>query len=528
MSHDTATIFIIDDQENNDGALSIAIKELGKTVVEANFGHRTLDMIFELRPEIVFLSLNSAEYYWSAILSELSEKVPHTTVITFAENPSAEDIVRSFQMGAFDCLLIPISIEDELQQMITRALNESKRRHGPDPNRNIPADGLADSPGTETELTAIREKLTIEQNLRFYEQSVSRENKKMLNVMFNNTHDIVIHLNRDGIVLNTNEVIERLFGVSRISVLGKNLSDYTFLGPDFMQALELYRAASPDVPFPVFELEAYHRDGTKIFVEVQAKQIINDGKVDGIINIIRDITPQKRLEDAKNATILGMAKLAESRDDATGRHLERIREYVKIITQTIRLLPKYENYITADYIKDIYHSSILHDIGKVSTPDAILLKPGRLTRKEFEIMKQHTIVGGNALAAVDAQLQEQSFLTLGKEIAYYHHESWDGSGYPAGLSGEDIPLSARIVAIADVYDALTTERVYKNAFPHQKAVDIICEERGQKFDPDTVDAFMSNLNQIEAVRQRFSQKPPLPLNEDYSAESFMIQNISFK
>ena len=199
------------------------------------------------------------------------------------------------------------------------------------------------------------------------------------------------------------------------------------------------------------------------------------------------------MENTKNATILGLAKLAESRDDCTGGHLERVREYSRMITRAICQLPKYMHYITPAYINDIYLSSILHDIGKVSVPDAILLKPGRLTAEEFDIIKQHTIVGGNALAAVDAELKEQSFLTLGKEIAYYHHEAWDGNGYPEGLEGEAIPLSARIVALADVYDALTTKRVYKDAYSHEKAVDIILEEKGRKFDPEIVEAFVATM-----------------------------------
>jgi response regulator RpfG family c-di-GMP phosphodiesterase len=210
-----------------------------------------------------------------------------------------------------------------------------------------------------------------------------------------------------------------------------------------------------------------------------------------------------------------LAKLAEFRDDNTGRHLERIREYVKIIAISLSCLPHYADYITPAYVDDIYHSSILHDIGKVGIPDAILLKPGRLTAEEFDIIKQHTILGGNALSAVDAELEEQSFLTLGKEIAYYHHESWDGGGYPKGLKGDEIPLSARIVALADVYDALTSKRTYKKAFPHAKTALMIINEKGKKFDPQIIDAFEANLNQFDNIRRKnqennFSTSPALP------------------
>jgi len=328
--------------------------------------------------------------------------------------------------------------------------------------------------------------------------------QKTFQLMFQHTHDAIIHLDINGVAITVNQTLYNIFGISPEEVKGRSLSELDFLGPDYMQAIELYKAASPDTSFPAFELEAFHKDGKKIYIESQAKLILINGEIEGIINIVRNITPQKRLEHTKNATIFGLAKLAESRDDSTGKHLERVREYVKIITQAISQMPKYVGYISQDYIKDIYLSSILHDVGKVSIPDAILLKPGLLTSEEFEVIKQHTVVGGNALAAVDAQLQEQSFLKLGKEIAYYHHESWDGSGYPEGLKGENIPLSARIVSLADVYDALTTARVYKKAYSHEKTIKIILEDRGKKFAPDIVDAFMANLDEFDRVRQKIN------------------------
>jgi response regulator RpfG family c-di-GMP phosphodiesterase len=199
------------------------------------------------------------------------------------------------------------------------------------------------------------------------------------------------------------------------------------------------------------------------------------------------------VQSARNATILGLAKLAEYRDADTGAHLERIREYSKIIAQDLAMKPRYTGYVTSDYIDDIYNSSILHDIGKVGIPDSILLKPGRLTKDEFEVVKRHSALGGDALRAVETKLEGQSFLSLGKEIAYYHHEKWDGTGYPRGLKGDEIPLSARIVALADVYDALTSKRVYKEAYSHQEAMEIITKDRrsrllrrpGGRVPPDT-------------------------------------------
>jgi PAS domain S-box-containing protein len=211
----------------------------------------------------------------------------------------------------------------------------------------------------------------------------------------------------------------------------------------------------------------------------------------------------EQLHQTQGAAMVGLAKLAETRDPETGQHLERMRNYSRLIAEELSVLSEYNLYITEEYIQDIYNSSPLHDIGKVGIPDAILLKPGRLTPKEFEIMKQHSTIGGDALGAADQQLGGESFLTLGKEIAYYHHEKWDGTGYPSGLKGSDIPLSARIVAIADVYDALTSKRIYKDAVSHDQARAIIIDSSGSHFAEDVVRAFLKREKDVLKIKDQF-------------------------
>ncbi|HOV13808.1 MAG TPA: HD domain-containing protein, partial [Spirochaetota bacterium] len=187
-----------------------------------------------------------------------------------------------------------------------------------------------------------------------------------------------------------------------------------------------------------------------------------------------------------------LARLAESRDQDTGDHLNRMRKFSYMIAKRLAKTKTYKGYIDKKYVNNIYHSSPLHDIGKVGISDTILLKPGKLTLDEFELMKNHTVIGGKTLEDAEKQLKykTKSFLAMGKNIAYCHHEKWDGSGYPFGLKGTEIPLSARIVALADVYDALTSKRVYKDAISHEVAKDMIVQGRNKHFDPQIVDTFL--------------------------------------
>lgn len=206
----------------------------------------------------------------------------------------------------------------------------------------------------------------------------------------------------------------------------------------------------------------------------------------------------KEVINTRNVTIFSLAKLAESRDPDTGEHLKRIMNYCKFIATELSKNPKYEN-IDDEFIDNLYISSVLHDIGKVGIPDNILLKPGKLTPEEFEIMKQHTIIGGRTLEEAENQLQFSDFLSMGKVIAYYHHERWNGTGYPKGLKGEEIPLPARIVTLADVFDALMSKRIYKPAFSFEETYNIMKEENGKLFDPDIFEIFEKNKEHFKEI-----------------------------
>ncbi|MCC6488003.1 MAG: two-component system response regulator [Candidatus Hydrogenedentes bacterium] len=216
---------------------------------------------------------------------------------------------------------------------------------------------------------------------------------------------------------------------------------------------------------------------------------------------VRERTAQ--LERTQQVTMFCMARLAESRDPETGEHLDRMRRYVRELAIELGTWPKYDGVIDSGFVETLFYSSPLHDIGKVGIPDAILLKPGKLTPEEFDIMKTHTLVGGDTLKAADEEAGGNSFLTMGRDIAYFHHEKYDGNGYPFGISREEIPLPARIVALGDAYDALTSRRPYKEPFTHERSREIIMEASGSHFDPDVIKAFVARESKFQRIRDQY-------------------------
>ena len=210
--------------------------------------------------------------------------------------------------------------------------------------------------------------------------------------------------------------------------------------------------------------------------------------------------------ETRDVAIFAMAKLAESRDADTGAHLERVQHYCRILAQQMASIDKYRSVINAEFIRLIFQTSPLHDIGKVGVPDAVLLKPGRLDPEEFEIMKRHTTIGAETLASALERFPGVSFLQMASDIAATHHEKFDGTGYPNNLKGDNIPLCGRIAAVADVYDALTSKRPYKQPFTHTKAKEIILEGVGTQFDSDVIDAFLAREPQFLTIRSRFADE----------------------
>ena len=249
------------------------------------------------------------------------------------------------------------------------------------------------------------------------------------------------------------------------------------------------------------EMLRQHNETLERMVEERAEKIREQS-----VELLRR---SEQVVAAQSATISAFCSLVEARDNETGHHIRRTQFYVLALCNALSQHPRFSEELTPDNIHLIFRSAPLHDIGKVGIPDRILLKPGKLDADEWAIMKTHVNLGEQAIAAaeIDAGGEATSFLRFAREIALSHHEKWDGSGYPQGLQGDDIPVSARLMAVADVYDALISARCYKPAFSHEKAMAILAEEAGRHFDPDVLAATLQVAEEFKAIAERFKDEP---------------------
>jgi len=232
----------------------------------------------------------------------------------------------------------------------------------------------------------------------------------------------------------------------------------------------------------------------------QARKILQDQNAQ-LEKLVNDRT--KEVVRTQDVAIFCMASLAETRDNETGNHIRRTQHYVRLLSEYLRMHPGFSDYLSDKNIDLLFKSAPLHDIGKVGVSDKVLLKPGKLNSEEWQEMKRHPQFGYEALLRAEKEIGSSSFLELAREIALTHHEHWDGKGYPNGLMGTEIPISGRLMAIADVYDALISKRVYKEAFSHEQAVELILSEKGTHFDPDIVDAFEKLEGEFKLIADQF-------------------------
>ena len=297
-----------------------------------------------------------------------------------------------------------------------------------------------------------------------------------------------------------------------------------------LEALQLF-GKNPDIRLVVTDLDMPFMDGFELIRRIRQEQskytyiivltsheakysvvaALNDGADDFLTKPAFNEELQLRIKsgvrllrlESQDELIFSMAKLSEYRSEETGYHLEKVQRYTSLLAND--LLDKCKKFnLTTSFVEAIAQVAPLHDIGKVAIPDNILHKPGKLTIEEFQIMKSHSVIGGNMLLDIFSK-SGSHYLKTASDIAMYHHERFDGTGYPKGLKGDAIPLSARIMALADIYDAMTSERCYKEAFSHEKVKKIIAEERGKHLDPDVVDSFQRQENVWLTIKERYQR-----------------------
>jgi response regulator RpfG family c-di-GMP phosphodiesterase len=276
--------------------------------------------------------------------------------------------------------------------------------------------------------------------------------------------------------------------------------------PTFVRSLVMVPVREED---PVGAIGAYWAYRRKLqLTEIETLQRVAHGAAVAMTNVglLKSLMRAKdEAVSAKNAIILAFASLAETRDIETANHVRRTQHYVRALAEALHRRPQFRSVINEQTIELMFKSAALHDIGKVGIPDHILLKPGKLDEAEFAIMQTHVEIGRGAIARAQQEAGDiSSFLAMAREIAHTHHEKWDGTGYPRGLKGEDIPISGRIMAIADAYDAIVSKRVYKAARSHKAAVDAIVEGRGRHFDPVLVDVFIEVVPIFQDIYHRFA------------------------
>ncbi len=329
------------------------------------------------------------------------------------------------------------------------------------------------------------------------------------------TDDGLLILDPSAEIVSGNPGFERLSGCTPSAYLNRDVTvlEAGILGD--MDTRDALHRAALDGPVSQ-EIHGRGDHSTVIISHVTVLPIRNDrGELFAHALLLRDITKKRQLERqvineltntnrAQEALIFGLARLTEERDQCTGFHLERIRNYCRVLARDLSAHQRYGAAVDEEYIDLIYRTAPLHDIGKVGIPDNILLKRGRLTEAEFEIMKQHPEIGQRTLDDIRRLYGDTDFLDMGGDITYCHHECFDGSGYPRGLAGDAIPLSAQILTVADVYDALTSERPYKAAFDHNKTIEIMTRECGTRFAPDLFHVFMAIADKFDAIRTEFA------------------------
>jgi response regulator RpfG family c-di-GMP phosphodiesterase len=534
-NHPEQNILVVDDDLLVRKVLKKYISSLGYYVDTAEDGRSALDMLRSFSYDLVLTDLEMPVLDGIELLKQMSVEFPIIPKIVLTGHGTNDEILAALKSGAYDFLYKPIDDFDILEYSLKRGVESKKLRE--DRERHV------------TELEKINEIISMLNSGKSTDEIFNMLNvslKKIIpsdgmvltmlndtntfleieNVLFN--HSIFYTLLRKGDRFFVSDFSIKEFIEGEIDIL--NLGDLgSYIKKNRAHDIfhELHRNGINSLLSVPLILRNYTRGAIFFFstykfffkkhhitfvksitgqiaLSVQRAELMKE-----IENYSRDLEKKvsQRTEEVlktQRATIFALSSLADARDAETGDHLERIRNYSVLLMQLYKDEEDHPE-IDSRLLRDLYDSSILHDIGKVGIPDSILLKKGFLNKDEFEIMKKHTVIGYEALKNASVDLGSDFFLNMAMDIILYHHERWDGAGYPYGLKCEEIPLTARIVSIADVYDALTSKRPYKSAYTHEKAIEIMQHEDG-KYDPELFNLFVKNAEKFNKIRKKYSDE----------------------
>ncbi|HOJ27576.1 MAG TPA: response regulator [Spirochaetota bacterium] len=519
-------VLVVDDEESIRTILSRYLALKGYTVLTAPDGNQAMEILHSQPVDLVLTDLMMPNVNGRELLQKMAELFPEIPKIVLSGYGTNEDMLVALKTGAYDFIQKPLTDFEILDKAVERAvesklLKEERDRYiqqltylndiigflnkgvsleqifdiiASRMKKAIPFNRLAialinDAGLVETTLVSSDKPVLIKPGATF-----PLEESSLVLVAQTKKYDIISDLeeyskkhNSEKARLLLQEGMQSTMTVPL--VVGGRLKGFLLFAscnknafaPEHVQFAE---TISGHIVFSLQRGELLHQ------LDMYNK------KLEEIVKI-----RTHQLLKTQKATIFALSSLAELRDPETGYHLERIRGYCMLLAQIAKYTGGFLE-INNQFLRDLYDSSILHDIGKVGIPDSILLKPGKLTHEEFEIIKTHTTIGYNSLKRASEEMGRDSFLNMAMDVTLYHHEAWDGSGYPHALSGEDIPLAARIVTIADVYDALTTVRPYKAAFDHQKAIAIMNEE-SHRYDPKLFELFIQNADDFDEIRNKY-------------------------
>ena len=491
--HRRAAVLVIDDDETTLGLMQELLEMSGHIVLTATEGAKGIEIFSQERPHLVISDIRMPCMDGLEVVRRIRELDEVTPVVLVTGFGDVEIAIGALRTGAYDFLQKPIN-PDLLIKTVSNGLEHYRLKK------------------FEAQYTELLKQQVAERTRAL------AESNDFLEGILNSTASVsIITTDFDQNVMSWNTGAERIFGYTAEEMVGSKITQLYVEDDSNLEVVKKLREKLWNKGEPVHaQVKQFAKGGQILNIALALSPMRSpSGELRGILGLGRDVTEEFRLNEqlkkVQSTAIFALAKLAEWRDGETGYHLRRIRAYCELLCRKLRQDPNYESVMTDKYIEHLVQSCVLHDIGKVALDDEILFNSDVFGEDEYKKMKLHTLYGGQALEEAANEAGEDSFLSVGRDVAFYHHEHWDGSGYPFGIEGEEIPLAARIVAIADVYDAITTERRYKPAYPHEETCAIIIQARGKQFDPVLVDKFIEVEEDFKAIRQALSQEyqPPL-------------------